>query len=102
MTTDTTANGLRRAQVGNLRKEWGYGQVYVDVQLHDDRGTPYPVLGCSIMVTPDGELHSGILGGCTSRYAPTAWDWSEMRSYVDRFIQKNEDAIRATHAQVLR
>lgn len=94
-----SANGLRRAQVGNLRKEYGYDQVTVDVQLQDDLGTPFPVLSCFI-IQHDDRLRSSVLGGCTSRYAPTYNDWVEMRQHVDRFIAKHDEAIRALEPRI--
>jgi hypothetical protein len=82
-----------RINVGNLRKDPGYGRAYVDVHRYDDRGSAYPVIECSVLLY-EGELHPGATHCCTSTFPPSLSDYSTVRHRVRGFIERHDSAIR--------
>lgn len=81
-----TADGFRRVQIGNLRNEYGYPGVYVDVSAPGGSGD------CSITIDAAGQLRSCILSWSGDL---TNAKLAEIRRRLREFIAKHEAAIRA-------
>lgn len=79
--------------VGNPRRHHGRGAFVVDVTPSDERGTDYPVIECSIVLSEE-QLDPAVLSYCSSRYQLTLGQKSEAFARVRGFISKHDARIR--------